>query len=613
MSVTRYTLTAVALVFSTTVPASDITWSGIAERPPVASAGSGQRAPAQAAGLFAAPPPTPAPSIVGDPGATFSLEPAEQAAADPEPEPEGGPGGVDDRALRFYASQNDMARVAAEIRRIRLLHPEWEPPTDLFEPGRDDALERPLWALLKAERFAEIRAAVARIQEERPSWRPSRTFAAQFEERAVRATIVAASEAGRWTQVVETAQAAPGALACRNMDLLWRVGEALGRTGDAARAESLYAFVLRSCPDPQERVATVQKAAEVLPVGAIDRLAALGSARPDGVGEFDEVVYGIVMGRVGSATADPVGSRADPEDLRRLEDWAMRRRDSAGMEVLGWYRHVIDKDYGAAADAFRQAMAWARNTKAVEGYTLALRESGRIAEAEDVAYEWRTADPLIDKLYVEIMADQLTRPDVIDFPAPRLRRFEAAVLAGETSHGAQAIGWYYYKNDEVEEARRWFGISRDIEPSAVNTFGLALTAHELDDRDAVRALARAYGDRFPQVAEVATWSRATPAPQVRRTATRGPGRSGGGGSGTTAQAVALYESGQYQAALRALNAAQSAVSRDHGLQVLRGWALYNTGRYEEAQQQFARTHSERPTRDTLYGMHHAQVRQLPTE
>lgn len=628
MSVTRYVITAVALLCSTTVPASNATWDGFAAGIPGAQTGlqptaparpapaPGRLAPEQAPAALFAPPAAPSSSLApaqlpqGDPAAIFSLDTPGDPVATAETAEPAQPAGPDDRALRFYASQGDMARVAAEIRRIRLAHPGWEPPTDLFEPGRDDALERPLWALLEAERYVEIRQAVARIRDERPSWRPSNAFAAQYEERVARATIVAASEAGAHVRVVQAAQAAPNVLACRNMDLLWRVGEALARTGDAARAESLYAFVLRSCPDPQERVATVQKASATLDGAAVDRLAALGAARADGAGEFDEVVYGIVMGRVGEATADPLGTRADPQDLQRLADWAARRRDAAGMEVLGWYHHVVEKDHATAARFFREAMSYERSPKAVEGYALALRESGRVREAEEVTHEWRGADPLIEKLYVEIMAGQLTRPDVIDFPPDRLLRFEAAVLETENAYGAQAIGWLYYKKEDVEEARRWFTIAEAIEPDAVNTFGLALTAHELRDRETVLSLARRYGDRFPEVAEVATWTReARPAPQSRRAARR----SGDVGGGAAARAVALYESGRYDAAVRALDAGGASVRRDHGLQVLRGWALYNSGNYEEARRQFARTHEQRPTRDTLYGMHFAQEKQLPTE
>lgn len=610
MPVTRFAALAAALLCSTTVPASNPHWDGFSGTiaPPPASL-----APARAT-VEAAAPPRPVELPTGDPTAIFSLDapvgPPTGSISEAEPPAE--PAGVDDRALRFYASRNEMARVAAEIRRIRAAHPDWEPPTDLFEPGRDDELERPLWALLDAGRFVEIRRAVARVREERPNWRPSNAFAAQYEERVARATIAAAAEASDHRRVVEAARAAPSILACSNMDLLWHVGEALARTGDATRAESLYAFVLETCPDRHERVATLQKAAAFLDGPAVDRLAAVAARHDQQTAAFDEAVYGIVMGRVGEVIAAPAGRAAAPDDLRRLEELALQRRDGAGMEVLGWYRQVVETDYEGAARAFRDAMSFSRSPKAAEGYALALREAGRLREAEDVAYEWRDADPLIEKLYVEIVADQITRPDLVDFPLQRLQRFEALVLSNGSPNGAQAVGWFYYKSDDVEEAQRWFRIAHESEPDPVNTFGLALTAHELDDGPTVRALAREFGERFPQVAAVATWTSPTSTqPRTRSAAPRAASRNQG--SGTTAQAVALYEVGDYRGALRALDSAPSAVARDHGLQVLRGWALYNAGRYEEARRQFERTHAERPTRDTLYGMHHAQVRQLPTE
>lgn len=530
-----------------------------------------------------------------DPNALFSLTPPAPAQAATTTAPTATE--VDDRALRFYASRNETARVAAEIRRLRALHPDWTPPQDLFEPGRDDSVEQPLWPLLQEGRFDEIRAIVGRVRSERPDWRPSGNFSKQFEEALAVASIRQASDAGDHARVVEFAGAAPSVLSCRSVDTLWRVGEALARTGDPARAEALYTFVLTTCPDPGERLATVQKATLLLPRDAVDRLVEVGK-RSGSPGEIGEVAYSILLGRVGTATSEAGGFVA-PDELARVEALATERRDDKGFEILGWHAFVTLRDFPRAERMFRQSVSLGRNTKSVEGLGLALREQGRLEEAEQLTFEWRSADPLIEKLFIEIVAAQLTRPDVIDFPADRLQRYSRVVEESANANGAQAIGWLYYKQENATLARRWFELAVSVEPGPDNIVGLALVAHGTGDRELVRRLSAEHGDRVPMLAEIASWRREE-APQPRATAASAP-RSGS--SAQARRAVALYEAGRYREAIEVIDAAGSALARDHGMQVLRGWALLKQNRGEDAYRAFDRADRMRRTADTVAGKH----------
>ena len=52
---------------------------------------------------------------------------------------------VDTTLLRAYASRFDYHKVDEEIRRLKEMHPNWTPPTDLFAPkGRRHGRARPV-------------------------------------------------------------------------------------------------------------------------------------------------------------------------------------------------------------------------------------------------------------------------------------------------------------------------------------------------------------------------------------------------------------------------------------------------------------------------------------
>jgi cellulose synthase operon protein C len=119
------------------------------------------------------------------------------------------PAPADESALRYYASQNDTARVASEIRRIRTLHPDWNPPEDLFEEAPDNAEGQRLWDLYGEGKLDEIRTAVEVIRERVPNWRPSTEFVAKFEQAQARQDLIEASTSGDPSQVITLAEARP--------------------------------------------------------------------------------------------------------------------------------------------------------------------------------------------------------------------------------------------------------------------------------------------------------------------------------------------------------------------------------------------------------------------
>jgi tetratricopeptide (TPR) repeat protein len=518
------------------------------------------------------------------------------------------PAPADESALRYYASQNDTARVASEIRRIRTLHPDWNPPEDLFEEAPDNAEGQRLWDLYGEGKLDEIRTAVEEIRERVPNWRPSTEFVAKFEQAQARQDLIEASTSGDPSQVIILAEARPTLLSCTEMDVMWRVAEALVKTGTPDKAFELYRFVLTRCTDPQERLATVQKASLLLAPTVTEKLLSLGPRASERSG-FEAARMDLFRRRLGEAING--GPEVNPSELKSFEALVEQRHAADDAMLLGWLRYS-KKDWPAAARWFKLAIAWGSSPKAIEGYALSLREQGVLTEAETVAYDNRKADPLVAKLYVEILATELTKTQAQTMDATRLARVEEVVQDLKSVTGSQALGWYYFNRGATQKANEWFRQSVAWEPIEANVLGLALSSHRLKNMAAFKTLVGEYGGRFPAVAALKRFDTATAPRHVAR-------RSGGGGAGGNAgskladEAVALYKSGKYREALDTLNRRAATTPEDQGLSLLRGWSLYHTGEFKQARAHFEALDAKQSTKETQYGKFHANERLMPAQ
>jgi cellulose synthase operon protein C len=528
---------------------------------------------------------------------------------------------VDDSALRFFASQGDRARVAAEIRRIRSLHPNWQPPEDLFSGSQDREVEQRLWDLFGQERYDEAVAAIEELQGERPNWRPSDDLLAKLAQAQARREILSAAAAGQHGRVLSLAEAQPRLLVCGEMSVLWAVGEALARTGSEDRAVGLYRFILAQCSSAPERVATVQKASLLLPETRVVELISLGSRRPDGAEEFGQVRGDLLRRRLGEEARQPGSRPVEPAELAAFEKSALEKRHGKDAELRAWYSYGR-KEWVLAETWFRHAVSFETNPKGSEGLALALRAQGKLIEAETVAFESRAADPLLMKLYIEIVTAQLVQREVKTIEPERLERFSKAVIEANSAVGLQALGWYSFNRGRHAEARDWFAKSVAVEPYKENILGLALASHRVKDRATVKKLIAEHGSRHPEVASIATWDRVVR--RARYASVEGPGRGKRGGrtGGRTPvengpdlgrTAINLYEEGQYKEAIETLNRRAAKRKEEPYLGIVRGWALYKQGYYTQARDHFRAMDRVNSTRDTQYGVFYSNEQLIPRQ
>ncbi|PZR94857.1 MAG: hypothetical protein DI537_06325 [Stutzerimonas stutzeri] len=499
---------------------------------------------------------------------------------------------VDESALRFYAGQGDTARVAAEIRRLKTLHANWQPPEDLFSVGGPTIDEQPLWALFTAKRYEELRERIAALQAERPEFVPSADLAGKLVQAERREAIVIAADGKDWPRVIELATGAEDLLVCREIDLLWRVAEALSGVEEPSRAVEVYRYILTNCENSRERLATVQKASTILPAPAVQELIALGKRRGANA-EFDAIGVDIIRRKMGQASSGDTTEMPDARELKLIETSA-RRGAADDAALLGWY-HFGRKDYTAAKEWFGLATKSAPKPKYIEGQILALRNSGDLEQAEELAYRHREADMLIRKAYIEIVASDITGPTAKVLTSERRMRLEEIIAKDKSALGAQALGWSLFNAQSFAPAREWFERSISWAPSEEAVVGLVVAARRLNDRAAALATVNAYKQQYPAVASLDRLGNQDPtSPRSARRIARG-----GTPSGAMRDGLKLYEAGKFQEAAALLDSNQK--SMPVGMQELRAWAHYNATNYKAAGEIFKKLKTIKPSKATEHG------------
>ncbi len=411
---------------------------------------------------------------------------------------------VDESALRYFAAQGDTRRVEAEMARLRALYPNWTPPADLTGPVRttDEQLDR-MWQLYAEGRLGEARAAIAARQAAEPDWQIPQDLQTALDEAEARRRIVNASENGQWRTVIAVASETPTLLTCANVDTLWRVAEAFVRTEQPDRGRDAYEYVIRNCTNTAERLATLQKALELLPEDRILDLLKLERA-----GEFAPIRDELARRRVARASADPK-LIASAEDLAVVGRIATASTAPDNALQLAWY-HYSHGESAKALPWFQMALNKNGGPKAAEGQVLSLHALRRFLEAEAFGYEWRERSPDNMRAYLEAVAALFSMDPPLRVDPAVVARTIPVILKEQNSAAAQGIGWYARNTCQDRASEEWFqtalGWTPDDEPSA---YGLAVARQRLGNLAGVRQVMHAWRSRSERIASVLNYREPT--------------------------------------------------------------------------------------------------------
>ena len=139
----------------------------------------------------------------------------------------------------------------------------------------------------------------------------------------------------------------------------------------------------------------------------------------------------------------------------------------------------------------------------MEGYTLALIELDRFADAETAGYDWNEKSEDNLAAYLIAAVGLLATDPPLRIAEPVLQRIAAVVVRVKSLQGGEQLGWYAYNLGQVKTALRWFETVRrwdpNYEPAA---YGLAVARWALKDRAGVNAIIREWGDRSERIANI---------------------------------------------------------------------------------------------------------------
>lgn len=521
---------------------------------------------------------------VTQPGAAQSAAPAAPATAK-----------VDETALRYYAQNGEIGRVSAEIKRLKSLHPDWQPPENIYDRNRIEVNEQPLWDLFATGRTQELYAKIREYINLYPGYEPSAELRRQIINAEARKTLIQASELGNAQEVIKIAVKNSDLLTCQEIDIIWRTARALNETGQDVKALEAYKYILANCANEDERKATVQKAAEVLPRNAVEQLVAYGRTGLDGRSEFNEIYLDLLRGEVGEGATDPA-MLVDKSDLDALANSAAKLQNPNDAELLGWY-YYSREEFKTATKWFQTAYKLRPSPKAIEGMVVSMKEDGEYEEAEELAYKNRRKDPLILKAYLEVVSIQLLEGYGIEMDFKRLSRFANVVQDAQSPIAAQVFGWHFYNMLELDEAEIWFAKSMEFQPNESAAVGQIVVAQRKKQKARERQLIAQWSTKFPAIKTLGGAQLASASEERSRSS----GGSRSSGSSYLRSAEQEISTGDYAGALPYLERNAMSGRESRKAKLLRAWALYHTGRSKEAHKLFAEADKAGSTTETRQG------------
>lgn len=407
---------------------------------------------------------------------------------------------VDESALRYFASRGDKARLQAEISRLQTLYPNWTPPADpLAIPQNSDKQLEAMWQLYSEGRYAEVRKAVADRQAAEAGWQPPADLLERLDIAEARTRLVNASDLKQYATVIDIGAKNASLLTCSDIDVLWRVAEAFISTDRAKRGQDAYSYILKTCTNPQERLATIQKASALLPYQPMQELLAL--EKPDGNGgrEFDSIRTDLARRFVAQGNDDPKLT-VSPDYLTQVERVARSQGLASDDSLLGWY-YLRRSNYSDAEQWFHAAHEKEDSATISQGLALVLIADRKPQEAEEVMYKWRNESKDAMATYLAATANLMALQPPANLTEEVLGRVAAETVKQKYVPTAQQFGWYARTLNQPQAAARWFETALrwkpDDEPSA---YGLAITRDQLNDRQGVAEVQRLWAGRSQRIA-----------------------------------------------------------------------------------------------------------------
>ncbi|MFC7704596.1 hypothetical protein ACFQXB_10370 [Plastorhodobacter daqingensis] len=233
-----------------------------------------------------------------------------QAQAVPEPQ--------ELLALTFYHQQQDEASVRAELQRLQILYPDWQPPADLSRLGQTAPGSEidTIYRQIGARQFDAARATIAEARSAFPGWEPPADMLDLLATSEGQVLLDAALSEGDLSRALALVGERPGLLRCDRINNAWRIAELQEAGGMSDVALGTYRAVLGACVDSADIIATLEKASALATPEDLRSLFSQVTARLPEMAEPLAPVRTRLLGDAppAASTAGPASPSASPSE-----------------------------------------------------------------------------------------------------------------------------------------------------------------------------------------------------------------------------------------------------------------------------------------------------------
>ena len=391
-----------------------------------------------------------------------------------------------------------MALAPAAARNAEL-HVEQAPATD------SGVNVESFWDAYGTGSAPRARQALEDLKAANPEWTPGRELTAALERLEQRHTLMQAAEAGDHATVLEQYRGAPALQrqGCKDLQLLWEVAEARGRTGQREASRADYQRILSDCGNTRKRVATLHFAADTLGRETATRLARqrleqdIDEEERRALKQAIREIRGSGLPKQFAGAEDPLAT--DKEERFAAEIREQRSRELANL--MGFYLLRTDRADGAER-WFRRSNQWGPNATATEGLARVALERGKPGRAERISRDWRHRFERTRAVHDEAVNALLGAEERHPLDPGQTQRIERMAREDGRADWLTRLGWYHLEQGAAPAAARTFGAAVEQEPTPERIEGLASAYQRLGERQRIRTLEERYGDRDPAYAEV---------------------------------------------------------------------------------------------------------------
>jgi len=365
-------------------------------------------------------------------------------------------------------------------------------PPETASPPPWAAEEERLWGLLRAGRLDGFEAEVAAVSAKYSQWSPPPRMLQVAEEARQRQAVAAAE--GR--ALVELSRRYPGTFNCSEINNLWRLSDAYRELDSAAEARAVYARILAECENPEHRLATFQKSADLF--ARDDYLQLLDY---EYVRNPEPALARLRLEARRSAATQAAESGDCEESLRLLtpvQEQAFETQDVDSGRLFGWCYAAT----GAIDDAvyWREAVAgWTDSDNEMAALAAVLASAGRREEALVIAGDLSDRNPQAGRLIADILLGQAGEMMAAGDCQKTFDLIEAAaVFAAPTLDNRRLGAWALYDCGRDTEASDAFALLYGEAPEDNVAQGLLLSDYRRRALEHTENIATTYGGPLVQ-------------------------------------------------------------------------------------------------------------------